>query len=60
MRIQVCKNLGASPFWGPKSGYKGGNFGYMKKYSSHKPLARLHWYLVWSILGTRRFKFAQM
>jgi len=33
----------------------------MKKYSCHnQPLARMHFKLAWSILGTRRFNFIQM
>jgi len=60
MGIKVCSNQGDGPFWGPDRGYNKGNFGYLKKYSSYKPLARNHWYFVWSNLGTRRFKFVQI
>jgi len=56
MEIKVCTNQEAGPFWGPERGYNRGKFGY----SSHKPMARMHWYLVWSNLGTRRFNFVQI
>jgi len=59
MGIKVCVNQGASPFWGPERGYNRGNFGYVKT-SSHKPLAWMHWYLMWSNLVTRRLKCAQI
>jgi len=32
----------------------------LKKYSSQEPLAGMHWYLAWIVLGARRFTFAQM
>jgi len=31
MRIQVCKNQGSGPFWGPERGFNSGNFGYLKE-----------------------------
>jgi len=55
MGIHTCSDEGACPFWGP-----------IRKIlinlekSSPKPLARIHWYLAWSILGARRFKFVQI
>jgi len=39
---------GAGLFWGPERGYNMGNFGYLKNIPL-KPMARMHWYLVWSI-----------
>jgi len=39
--------------------YSRGNFGYLKNIP-HKPMAQMHWYLVWSKLGTRRFKSVQI
>jgi len=27
--------------------------------SSREPMAEMHWYLAWSILGARRFKFVK-
>jgi len=37
-----------------------GKFWVSENYSSHKSLARMHWYLVWSNLGTKGFKCAQI
>jgi len=30
------------------------NMEHFDKSSSHEPLARMHWYLAWSIIGERR------
>jgi len=30
------------PFWSPERGYNRGIFWYLKKYSSHKSLTRIH------------------
>jgi len=60
MGIKVCANQGAGPFWGPERDYNTANFLVSEKYSSHRPLARMHWYVVWSNLGTRKFKFGQI
>jgi len=49
MGIQVFANQGADPFGVQKQATTGKIFGIWKKYSSHKPLARTHWYLVWNI-----------
>jgi len=32
----------------------------LKKYSSHEPLAGMHWYLAWNSFGGRRLKFVQI
>jgi len=55
----VCANQGAGPFWGPER-LQSGKFWVSEKYSSRKPMVRMHWYLAWSNLGTRRFKFVQI
>jgi len=62
MGIKVYTNQGAGPFWSPERGYSRGNFGYLK----HIPLTN-QWpecidimFLVWSNLGTKRFKFVQI
>jgi len=60
MGIKLYANQGTGSFWGPERGYNTGNFGYLKKYSSHKPLVWMRRYLVWSNLGTRSFKFVQI
>jgi len=54
MKIQICSNKEAGPFWGPIRGKILIN---LQKSSSHEPLAAMHWYLVWSILEARRFNF---
>jgi len=56
MGIKLYANQAAGPFGAQKEAWK---FWVSEKYSSHKPLAWMHWCLVWSILGTRRFKFVQ-
>jgi len=60
MGIQICSNKGAGPFWGPIGGKLRKMLINLQKSSSHEPLAGMHWYLAWDMLGTRRFKFVQM
>jgi len=45
----------AGPLWGPIEGKIRKILINLHKSSSHKPLARMNWYLVWSILGEKRF-----
>jgi len=59
MGIQNCSNKGAGPFWGPIMGKIKNFFRNIQK-SSHEPLVGMNWYLVWNILGARRFQFVQM
>jgi len=45
MGIKVCAIQGAGLFWGPERGTMG-TFWVSEKYSSHKPMVRMHLYLV--------------
>jgi len=60
MEIQICSNKGAGPFWGPMRGKIRKKMINIQKSSSHEPLARMHRYLAWNILGERKFKFVQI
>jgi len=58
--IQICSNIEAGPFWGPIRGKIRKILINLQKSSSHEPLARMHWYLAWDMLGARRFKIVQL
>jgi len=60
MGIQICSSKGSGPFWGPIRGKIRKMLLNLQKSSSHEPLAGMLLYLVWNILGARRFKFVQM
>jgi len=60
MEIQFCSNKRADPFWGPIRGKIRNILINLQKSTPHEPLARIHGYLAWSILGARRFKFIQI
>jgi len=49
------------PLLGPNKGQnKGKKLINIQKSSSHEPPIGWHWYLVWRILGAKRFKFVQI
>jgi len=56
MGIQICSKKGAGPFWGLIRGKIRKILINLQKSSSHEPVAGMHWYIAWSILGARRFK----
>jgi len=60
MAIQICSNKEAGPFWGPIRGKIRKMLINLQKSSSHEPLARMHLYLAWDMLGARRFKIVQL
>jgi len=61
MGIQICSNKGGGgPFWGPIRGKIKTILLNLQKSSSHEPLAGMHCYLAWGILGARRFKFVKI
>jgi len=60
MGIQICSNKGAGTFWGPIRGKIRKKFINLQKSSSHEPLAGMHWYLAWNMLGARIFNFVQI
>jgi len=59
MGIKICSNKGAGPFWGPIRGKIRKILINLQK-SSNEPLARMHRYLTWSVLGARRFRLVQI
>jgi len=62
--MEIKASVRRSKGWsllGPRKRLQYGKFWVSEKYSSHKPMARMHWYWqVWSNLGTMRFKFMQI
>jgi len=60
MGIQTGSNKGAGPFWGTIKRKIRKILIDLQTSSSHEPLAGIHWYLAWVILGARSFKFVQM
>jgi len=59
MGIKICSNKGAGPYWDPiRCKIKKYLINLQKSYG--KPLAGMHWYLIWIILLERRFNFVQI